>query len=234
MNKQIIKLINKLLKLCDSDGYKVLEYRQLSDVKVEDLQKDLEYLKEHEYIDVKYSDESVVCLSVLNKAKQIEEQSDIKRFSVSQITKMIFLSGLFSGIMAFIGAFVAILIIKWGWKMISKKEKVLMKYIFKKCEGKESILISPEELENQLKPKYEVTRKELEQLIDGLVLDRYITMILSDKKGKPIYCISLDKKGESFERDLETERKTLIKLVVRTILLAVLSTAVGIILKLIF
>ena len=118
--------------------------------------------------------------------------------------------------------------------MISKKEKVLMKYIFKKCEGKESVLIAPEELENQLKPKYDVGRKELEQLLEGLVLDRYITMVLSDKKGKPIYCISLDKKGESFERDIETERKTLIKLIVRTILLAVLSTAVGVILKLIF
>lgn len=118
--------------------------------------------------------------------------------------------------------------------MLSKKEKVLMNYIFKKCEGKESMLITPEELENQLKPRYDVTRKELEQLIEGLVLDRYITMILSDKNGKPIYCISLDKKGESYERDKETERKTLIKLVVRTVLLAVLSTAVGVILKLIF
>ena len=115
MDKQIVKLINKLLKLCDSDGYKVLEYTQLSDSsKIESLKSDLEYLKEHEYIDVKYSDESVVCLSVLNKAKQIEEQSDIKRFSVSQITKMLFLSGVFSGIMAFIGAFVAMLILKWG------------------------------------------------------------------------------------------------------------------------
>lgn len=118
--------------------------------------------------------------------------------------------------------------------MISKKEKVLMKYIFKKCESKESVLITPEELENELKPRYDVSRKELEQLVNGLVLDRYITMILSDKKGKPIYCISLDKKGESFERDMETERKTLVKLVVRTILLAVLSTAVGVVLKLIF
>lgn len=112
MDKQIIKLINKLLKLCDNDSYKVLEYNQLSDAKVEILQKDLEYLKEHEYIDVKYSDESVICLSVLNKARQINEQTDMKRYSISQVTKMLFLSGLFSGIMAFIGAFVAMLIIK--------------------------------------------------------------------------------------------------------------------------
>ena len=113
MDKQIIRLINKILKLCDSDGYKVLEYTQLSDnSRLNNLKNDLDYLKEHEYIDVKYSDESVICLCVLNKARQIEEQSDIKRFSVSQVTKMIFISGLFSGIMAFIGAFIAMFIIK--------------------------------------------------------------------------------------------------------------------------
>ena len=117
--------------------------------------------------------------------------------------------------------------------MLSKKEKVLMNHIFKKCEDRESILITPEELENKLKPRYDVSRKELEDLLEGLVLDRYITMILSDKNGKPIYCISLDKKGESYERDKEHERKTLIKLVVRTVLLAILSTVVGVVLKLI-
>ena len=118
--------------------------------------------------------------------------------------------------------------------MLSKKEKILMNYIFNKCQNKNSILIMPEELENQLKPRYDVNKKEVEELIEGLVLDRYITMILSDKNGKPIYCVSLDKKGESYERDRESERKSLIKMVVRTILLAILSTAVGVLLKLIF
>ena len=118
--------------------------------------------------------------------------------------------------------------------MLSKKEKILMNYIFEKCSGKESVLISPEELSNQLRPKYDIAQAELKDLVDNLVLDGYITMILSDKKGKPIYCISLDKKGESYERDRQNEKKNLINLIVRTILLAVLSTAVGLILRLIF
>lgn len=118
--------------------------------------------------------------------------------------------------------------------MLSKKEKILMSYIFEKCVGKESVLISPEELMNLLMPKREVSQQEIKEMVDNLVLDGYITMILSDKKGKPIYCISLDKKGESYERDRQNERQTLIKLVVRTVLLAVLSTIVGVLLKLIF
>ena len=118
--------------------------------------------------------------------------------------------------------------------MLSKKEKILMNYIFNKCENKGTILITPEELENQLKPRYDVGKKEIESLVEGLVLDRYITMILSDKSGRPIYCVSLDKKGESYVRDKESERKALFKMIVRTILLAILSTAVGVLLKLIF
>ena len=118
--------------------------------------------------------------------------------------------------------------------MLSKKEKIIMDYIFVKCEGKESVLISPNELMNKLKPKYELAETELKDLVDNLVLDGYITMILSDKKGSPIYCISLNKKGESYERDKQNERKTLIKLIVRTVLLAILSTAVGFLIKLIF
>ena len=99
--------------------------------------------------------------------------------------------------------------------MLSKKEKIIMQYIFDKCSGKESVLISPDELANLLKPKYDLTNPEIKVLVDNLVLDGLITMILSDKKGNPIYCISLDKKGESYERDRKNEKQTLIKLIIR-------------------
>lgn len=118
--------------------------------------------------------------------------------------------------------------------MLSRKEKILMDYIFGKCSSKDSVLISPDELMNQLRPKYELSEAEVKELVDNLVLESYITMILSDKKGKPIYCISLDKKGESYERDKQNSKKATINLIIRTILLAVLSTLVGVVIKLIF
>ena len=118
--------------------------------------------------------------------------------------------------------------------MLSKQEKLVMQYIFDKCKNKSSVLISPDELCNMLAPKYEVGKIEIDEIINNLVLENYITMVLSDKKGKPIYCMSLDKKGESFERDIENSKKTTIKLVVRTVALAVLSFVVGLILKAIF
>ena len=90
--------------------------------------------------------------------------------------------------------------------MLNKKEKLAMAYIYEKCEGKESVLITPDELLNCLNSKYDLTAVDVTEIVNALVLEGYITMILSDKKGKPIYCISLEKKGESFIRDLANNK----------------------------
>lgn len=118
--------------------------------------------------------------------------------------------------------------------MLNNKEKLVMTYIFNKCEGRESVLITPEELLNFANSKYDLTIADINEIVDALVLESMITMILSDKKGKPIFCISLEKKGESFLRDLANNKKKITMLIIRTVLLAVLSFVVGLILKAIF
>lgn len=116
-----------------------------------------------------------------------------------------------------------------------KKEKMVMDYIFDKSNGKDSVLISFKEITDVLtKNLLETSDVEIDEIMQNLSLDGYINVILSDKKGKPIYCVSLDKKGVSWRRDAENRRKTTIMLVVRTVLLAVLSFAVGLILKAVF
>ena len=117
---------------------------------------------------------------------------------------------------------------------MTKKEKIVMDYIFNKCKNKESVLVSCDEIVNLFPDSDGMQKTEIDEIISNLVLDHYITMIMSDKKGKPIYCISLDKKGESWERDRENKKKENIKLITRTVLLAILSFAVGLLLKAIF
>ena len=115
LDKQNLKIIKELLNLSPDGGYKVFEIKDLSKslgIKVETIKNDLKYLKDNQYIDIKYTDENDGCLCVLPKSRQINERSDLKKSSYINITKMIFLSGIFSGIMAFLGAFVAMLIIK--------------------------------------------------------------------------------------------------------------------------
>lgn len=119
---------------------------------------------------------------------------------------------------------------------MNKKEKIVMDYIFDKASSKDSVLISVDELESFVEGETNtnVGQTELDEILQNLSLDGYVNVITSDRKGKPIYCISLEKKGESYKRDKENRKRTSMLLIVRTVLLAVLSFVVGLVLKAIF
>lgn len=118
--------------------------------------------------------------------------------------------------------------------MLSKKEQAVMGYLFGECVDKESTLISPQAITTALMPKYELNSIEIDQIINALVLDDYIEAVTSDNKGRMVYCIKLKQKGESYLREKSSAKKTATVLIVRTVLLAILSFIVGIILKAIF
>lgn len=119
---------------------------------------------------------------------------------------------------------------------MTKKEKIIMDYIFDKTSGKDSVLIPVDEMLLFLSDASfsNIAQPELDEILQNLSLDGYINVIMSDRKGKPIYCINLEKKGESWMRDKENRKRMTMMLVVRTVLLAVLSFVVGIVLKAIF
>ena len=115
LDKQNYKIVKKLQKLCPDGTYKVFEIQELCELfknSKDALDNNFKYLKNNEFIDIKYSDESVVCLCVLPKARQLEEQERLKSYSHVNVMKMMLITGIFSGIMAFLGAFIAMLIIK--------------------------------------------------------------------------------------------------------------------------
>ncbi len=118
--------------------------------------------------------------------------------------------------------------------MLSKKEHAVMSYLFGECVDKDSTLISPQQITTALMPKYELNNIEIDQIINALVLDDYIDAVSSDSKGRLVYCIKLKQKGESYLRERKSTQKTATMLIVRTVLLAILSFIVGVILKSIF
>lgn len=118
--------------------------------------------------------------------------------------------------------------------MLNGKEKLVMKYLFSLCSGKESVLVEPNDILNYLQPKFEINNIELDQILNGLVLENYIDIVNSDKNGKLVYCVSLKSKGVSFERDQKNTKKKVYLIVARTIILACISFAVTMILKAIF
>lgn len=118
--------------------------------------------------------------------------------------------------------------------MLSKKEKLIMQYILNESGNKDTCLLSPIDIEHAVAPKFIINQIETQALLEGLVQENYINLVNSDKNGELIYCISILPKGKSFYREQKNNKKSWVSAVVRTILLAILSFIVGIILKAIF
>ena len=117
--------------------------------------------------------------------------------------------------------------------MLTRREKIIMNLIFEKCEKKGKCLISCSEIQKELYPT-EFSEKEISEVVNYLVLDEYISLIVTEKNGMETYCISLKDKGEAYKRDNVNSKRAGIKKIITTILLAILSFVVGVILKAIF
>ena len=109
-----------------------------------------------------------------------------------------------------------------------------MQYILEESGKKDTCLLLPIDIEHALEPKYSINQTEVQALLDGLVQENYINLVNSDKNGELIYCISVLPKGKSFHREQKNIKKSWINAIIRTILLAILSFIVGLILKAIF
>lgn len=113
LDKTNVKFLTKLNKLC-AGTYKVFEKPELAGelgIKQEVLDNTLKFFQERQYIDIKYADENVVCLTVLPKAFgeiEIKEGGD---FTQKKLVKFMLFNCLFSAVSAFIGAFIAMFII---------------------------------------------------------------------------------------------------------------------------
>ncbi len=111
---------------------------------------------------------------------------------------------------------------------------MIMQYILKESGNRDTCLLQPIDIEYACAPRYNINQIEAQALLDGLVQENYINLVNSDKNGELIYCISILPKGKSFYREEHNIKKSWGNAVVRTILLAILSFIVGVILKAIF
>lgn len=117
--------------------------------------------------------------------------------------------------------------------MLTLKEKYVMEYLYQRCMGKKSSLITPREVISFVADKYVMYPGELEKIMTNLSFDNYIDLVKSDKQGEPIFCISLKMKGEGFHRELSNNKRSWMYYIGRTILLALLAGIIGIIFKLV-
>ena len=118
--------------------------------------------------------------------------------------------------------------------MLSKNEKIVMKYVYNQCQGKGTCLLSSMEISNGVSHQTYISSYEIEEILKNLEMETLISVVNSDKNGRAVFCITLNPKGQAFERDMENQRKATIKRVVFTVVFACLSFAVTFILRKIF
>ena len=109
-----------------------------------------------------------------------------------------------------------------------------MEYVYQKCQGKKSCLISPREIISFAADRYVIYPEELEKIMTNLSYDNYIELFKSHKKGTPVYCVSLKIKGEGFHRELTNNKRNLLLLLGRTCLLGAISALIGVLIRYIF
>ena len=119
--------------------------------------------------------------------------------------------------------------------MLDKKDKLVMSFIFEKCEGGGARLISIQELVDYLgKKKYAVSTNEIEEIMISLSKEGLIDFVESDSKRGEVYCVSLKGKGKLFKKDQQKERRYASWIILRTALLTIFSFLLGLLLRAIF
>lgn len=117
--------------------------------------------------------------------------------------------------------------------MLSFKEKYVMEYVYQRCQGKKSCLISPREIISHAADRYVLYNDELEKIMTNLSYDNYIELVKSDRQGAPVYCVSLKIKGEGFHRELSNGKRSFWLLFARSCLFAAVGAIIGCIIRLI-
>ncbi len=100
LDKSTASLLEYINRVCEDGGYKVIDYNDIIEslpskfsLDIEGIQNDFKYLDEREYLKIKYSDDTVVCVCPLPKGKLYNEQRvDAKQDDSSKFRKFMIYS----------------------------------------------------------------------------------------------------------------------------------------------
>lgn len=119
--------------------------------------------------------------------------------------------------------------------VLNKKEKALLNVVYKTAVNKNGqCLLSPLDILQKIPYKLEFTEQDLEKVLDNLALDNYFSVDKAKHHGEVFYVITLKERGLSYIRDKKKARRKLYIRLITTILIAILSYVVKLILPYIF
>ena len=108
--------------------------------------------------------------------------------------------------------------------MLNRIEQKIMDLFYEKCAGKKTVLFSPEEIQQHLSPKHELTFKQIEISVKNLMVDGYVDVYHSDNKGTLNYVVGLKTRGEGYKREREDARAKRIRSIGWKLFLAILGS----------
>ena len=117
---------------------------------------------------------------------------------------------------------------------MTKKERLVMRYLCQKCQQKRTYLVSPQEITQALSKKFILSVEEIDEIMVELQNLNYIEFVVSDSNKGYFYCVNLKKNGQTYISDTKNSRRTFGLLLLRTIFLATVSFVFGLLLKAIF
>ena len=110
--------------------------------------------------------------------------------------------------------------------MLSRNEKFVLNSILEKCGEKSSCIVPAEDISSELFLKRS-TKEKVNEILKCLEYDGYIDVILSDRHGQSVLCITLLKRGKGYKREtVQSKRYTAYK-VTMAILCALITFIVG-------
>jgi hypothetical protein len=112
-------------------------------------------------------------------------------------------------------------------------ENKIMQVIYSFGQKKNPFLLTPNDIISMSGQK-NVTKIELENILQNLAMDGYFDIIYSERNGDTVYCITLLTKGKAFSRSKKNFKRNLILRIVLSASLAVMSFLIGLLLKTVF
>ena len=110
--------------------------------------------------------------------------------------------------------------------MLNKSEKEVLQIVYEKCNNQGSCLITINQIKAQLKHK-NISEQKIKSAVKSLQLDNYYDLILCEKNGEQIYCINLLKKGYSFKRETQQNKRMVVSKIIFAIITGVITFLVG-------
>lgn len=117
--------------------------------------------------------------------------------------------------------------------MLNKTERKLLHALNEVCGKRQTFLVSPIDL-IKISSVKELNTEKLDRVLTELYMDGYFDLIVTDRHGEKVYCITLTEKAKGYERSVKVFKRNIIFRVCLTTALAVFSFLIGVILKRIF